>query len=155
MDLVMRILFLAGLILVGTAISSFVEAKEFYKWVDDDGVTHYTVRAPKDRPSTLIRTQVGTGGSKGNSQAIPASRALPGDETGSDPKAKSKQDKAAPQMTAVDPQRCSVAKANIDTLSNHARIKVTEGDGSIRYLSDSERNEKMAEAEAAMRESCE
>lgn len=152
----MRTLFLAGFLLVGTAISGLVEAKEFYKWVDDDGVTHYTVAAPKDRPSTLIRTQIGAGATKGNSRAIPASRALPGDETGSAPQAKAKaKPEQAPQMTAVDPQRCAVAQSNIETLSNHARIKVTDADGSIRYLTDEERNEKMAEAEAAIRESCE
>jgi hypothetical protein len=40
-------------------------------------------------------------------------------------------------------------------LKNHARIKVTGTDGSIRYLSDDELNDKRAEAEAAIRESCE
>lgn len=152
----MRNLFLATIIIVGAIFSVQSDAKEFYRWVDDDGVTHYTVAAPKDRPSTLIRTQIGAGSSQSSSGAIPASRVLPGDETGSAPKPQTTEAaKPEEQMTALDPQRCSVARANVETLNNHARIKVTGADGSIRYLSDDELNEKRAEAEAAIRESCE
>ncbi|BFM10817.1 hypothetical protein R50072_09700 [Simiduia litorea] len=151
----MRNLFLATIVLVGAVFSVQSDAKEFYRWVDDEGVTHYTVTAPKDRASTLIRTQIGAG-SKSSSNAIPTSRVLPGDEAGSTPKPQTAEAaKPEVQMTALDPQRCSVARANVETLNNHARIKVTGADGSIRYLSDDELNEKRAEAEAAIRESCE
>ncbi len=149
----MRILFLASILMIGIATSDSVVAKEFYKWVDDNGATHYTVTPPKDRPSTRVNTQVGGSGGKGKSNAIPTSRVLPGDEAGSAPKVPSpKQAQAA--AAPVDPQRCQVAQSNIATLQNNARIRVTEPDGSIRYLSEAERNEKMMEAEAAMRESC-
>ncbi|UTA48845.1 DUF4124 domain-containing protein [Simiduia sp. 21SJ11W-1] len=148
----MRIFVLAGALMLGIVTTQAVTAKEFYKWVDDDGVTHYTVTAPKDRPSTRVHTRIGGSGDKSKTGAIPASRAMPGDETGSAPKARASQ--SAAQGQPVDPQRCEIAKSNISTLQNNARIRVTESDGSIRYLSEAERNEKMAEAEAAIRESC-
>lgn len=151
----MRTLFLAAIVLASVVFSAQSDAKEFYRWVDDDGITHYTVDAPKDRPSTLIRTQIGVSSSS-SSDAIPASRVLPGDIEGSSAKAKAPEaNKPEPQMTALDPQRCSIARSNIETLNNHPRIKVTESDGSIRYLSESELSEKRSEAEAAIRESCE
>lgn len=152
MDLVMRILVLASILLLGIVTTESVTAKEFYKWVDDDGVTHYTVTAPKDRPSTRVHTRIGSSAEKSRNGAIPASRAMPGDETGSAPKARANQ--PATQGQPIDPQRCQIAQSNIQTLQNNARIRVTEEDGSIRYLSEAERNEKMAEAEAAIRESC-
>lgn len=152
----MRISFLAAFILIFAVFSAQTQAKEFYKWIDDDGVTHYTVEAPKDRPSTLVRTQVGGGADSGSTNAVSASRALPGDETGSTGRGKPVQaEKPEVEMTAIDPQRCNVARANIATLGNHARIKVTDSDGSIRYLTEAERADKTAEAEEAVRESCE
>lgn len=138
------------------AFATQVNAKEYYKWVDDDGVTHYTVVAPKDRPSELVRVMGGGKTAAGKSNAAPASKALPGDETGfGAPKPKPAAEKAEAKMSVVDPARCEIARNNIQTLTNHPRIRITEADGSIRYLTDEEKAEKMAEAEAAVRESCE
>lgn len=131
-----------------------VFAKEFYKWVDDDGITHYTVAAPKNRPSTLVRTQVSGSAPTPTARGVSASRALPGDE-GTGKTAKPKSTVKPASAAALDPNRCSQAKSNIDTLVTHPRIRITDESGNIRYLSDAEKAERQAEAEQAVKESCE
>lgn len=156
----MRSLKIAALLCASALFSGQLMANEYYKWVDDGGVTHYTVTAPKDRPSELVRVSGGKERvvNKPDSDVTSAKTFLPGDEKGSSMQARAKaEEKAAeqPSMTAIDPVRCDGARRNIEMLNSYPRIRVTDPDGSIRYLTDAERAEKMAEAETAVRESCE
>lgn len=160
MDFAMRSLKIAAVVCAAVVFSGQVAANEYYKWVDDDGVTHYTVAAPKDRPSELVRVSGGKERvvKKAEGDATSAKTFLPGDEKGSAIQAKAKEaEKTAeqPTMSAIDPVRCDGARRNIEMLNSYPRIRVTDPDGSIRYLTDAERADKMAEAETAVRESCE
>ena len=38
------------------SLASPVQADEVYKWIDDEGVTHYEERAPSDKDYSLVKT---------------------------------------------------------------------------------------------------
>ena len=68
---------------------------------------------------------------------------------------------APPPATATNtiikknPEYCEAAKKNLETLSTHARIRISDADGNIRYLNEDEKAEQLATAQAIIAQHCE
>jgi hypothetical protein len=81
-------------------------------------------------------------------------------EAQSGPATKQKSD-AAPPATATNaiikknPEYCEAAKKNLETLNTHARIRLSDADGNIRYLNEEEKAEQLATAQAIVAQHCE
>jgi len=54
-----------------------------------------------------------------------------------------------------NPEACSAAKQNLETLNTHARIRMPDGNGSYRFLNEEEKAAERAQAEAAIAQNCE
>lgn len=113
-------------------------AEDYYKWVDDQGVTHYGERPPKNAVASKGRTQTG------HSTHTPY-----------EVKEKATE-KAATASTEAhkDPERCKSAKSNLDIINTSSRIKVKGDDGEFSYLSPDEIAKRKKEAQQAVKESC-
>jgi hypothetical protein len=128
---------LLGLITVLTTFT--VSAEDYYKWVDDQGVTHYGERPPKNTTASKGKTQ--TGHSTHTPYVVT-------------------QDTEASATTATntenqkDPERCKAAKSNLDIINTSARIKVKGDDGEFSYLSPDEIAKRKKDAQQAVKESC-
>ena len=109
-------------------------AKDFYKWRDENGVTHYSVRPPKGLHSVKIRTTntgdivvpVPSQTSSANTQATTES---------------SKRSTAAAVPPQKNPKLCRKAQENLKILQENARVRVQEDDGH-RYLSEEEKSDR-------------
>lgn len=131
-------LMLAMLALSGAAPA----AEKIYRWVDDEGVTHFTAHPPKNRESEVVRVQTGS------SDPVP-----PPATASEEQPANADQDGAAAQQSRNDAYRCSIARENLKVLQTSARVQVQE-DGEIRYLNEEEQRERAEQARQIIAESC-
>lgn len=119
-------------------ISASNMAEEYYKWVDEQGVTHYGEQAPKNTDASKGRTQTG------HSTHTPYEVKEKATETAS----------TASTDGLKDPERCKSAKSNLDIINTSSRIKVKGDDGEFSYLSPDEIAKRKKEAQQAAKESC-
>lgn len=117
-------------------------AEKIYRWVDDEGVTHFTAHPPKNRESELVRVQTG------RSDPVKAPETSPDREQD-----RTDQNNAARQQSRDDAYRCSIAQENLKILQTSARVQVQEG-GEIRYLNEEEQRERAEQARQIIDESC-
>lgn len=131
------------LMLALLALSSTGHAAEkIYRWVDDEGVTHFTAHPPKNRESDLVRVQTG------HSDPVEAPETSPENEPAS-----ANPTNTANEQSLKNPERCSVARKNLKVLQTSARVQIQE-EGEIRYLDEAEQEARAEEARQAIAESC-
>lgn len=137
----MRTIITAMLLLL--AFSAPSQAAKFYKWVDKDGVTHYTAQPPNDKPAETLNLRTGESRSAEKTEAEPDTKATAEakDNTPKEPEPES----APPPKTAQkakdtkDPERCEKASSIRETLVNNNRVKVKDEEtGEYTYKSQEE-----------------
>lgn len=113
-----------------------------YKWTDEKGLVHYSERPPLGIQTEIVKPETG------HSEPV---------NYGSAASEKAKEEKKAntEKSSRKDPERCDVARKNLDTLKTYARIKIKGDDGEYRFLTPDEQQQKTNEATKAIEESCE
>lgn len=162
--------FLACLALAVLATSAHAGSK-FYKWTDAQGVTHYTAEPP---PSTVK----GASEVKVRSQHVPeevADAATSAQEAGNNAQKTDAKDKGKDQGQAKSKEkekdkeqkkegaagneryaeRCTKLNADLDTMKTHTQIRVSDGKGEAKLLSDEEKNAKQDEVQRQIKAFCE
>lgn len=133
-------------------------SEEFYKWVDEKGVTHYSETPPDD-----------TG--KVKSQVISVSTRLPmGSEAAVSNLEKQRSEKSEskegvtkvgkkPDVSVAPDQykeKCAKLKSDLQTLSDKAgRIKTQDEKGEVRALTEEERAQRIDKAQREIKAFCE
>lgn len=139
-----KALILTTVLLTGMPIAQ--AAQDYYKWTDENGVTHYSARKPHNQAAEVVSIQTG------QRVAIPASGQTGAANSSSTETAGQAVDGARENLK--DPERCKNAQENLETMRTNARVRMREESGVIRYLSDAEKAEKIREFEQAAAESC-
>jgi len=145
------LLFLLGSLLASTQLG----AETIYRWVDDEGVTHFTAHPPKNRESTLISSKKSSGRQSSSSEA---SRAEPAAGNDAEPGA-SQATGGEGQRLRVGPseeerrEACERALANIRALEGGRRVQIEDGD-SFRYLTEAEQAERLEQARRIRDQAC-
>ncbi|RYY76848.1 MAG: DUF4124 domain-containing protein [Gammaproteobacteria bacterium] len=117
-------------------------SEKVYKWTDSKGVTHYGQRPPANTDTEVIKPQTGHSDPVNYpTTAVPTQTA--------EKKVKSN------EKPLLDPERCTQARKNLETLKTYARIKMKGDDGEYKYLTPEEQKQKLDEAAKAAKESCE
>ena len=114
-------------------------AEDYFKWTDDQGVTHYSEKPPKNTVTIKGSTQTG--------HSAPITY----------PPVKTVTTLPAPAdkpQDLKDPMRCKTAKNNLDSIRNSSRIKVKGENGEFSYLSQDAIAKRKQEAIKAVKESC-
>ncbi len=125
----------------------------YYRWVDASGTEVNSDRPP---PAGIEYETVSTTTNllqPGKPQQAPATSEAP-----SAPPAEEKS-AAAPAgsvrtIIKKNPEYCEAARKNLETLSTHARIRISDADGNIRYIDEKEKAEQRATAEAIIAQHC-
>jgi ABC-type uncharacterized transport system involved in gliding motility auxiliary subunit len=142
--------------LTSTAVMA---AKDYYKWTDDAGVTHYSARKPHGREAAVIK--VTTGKRMAESTESANSKATPNSKEQSNP-AKTNTAPPTPAATQTettteslkDPERCEVAQKNLQILLNNSKVRMRDENGEIHYISEEEKVQRIQEFQRAADESC-
>ncbi|MDQ8038379.1 MAG: DUF4124 domain-containing protein [Pedobacter sp.] len=150
---------LATFLLTGT-----VEAAQFYKWTDEQGVTHYTESPPPASAGKASEVKVRTKLPSGAREAAENSKKAATPEAGKGKAADKKDDKAAaPAKNTAEnketpeqyAEKCKTLKANLDAMQSHGRVRETDAEGNVRALSDEEKQKRMDETQREIKAYCE
>ena len=131
---------------------------QVYKWVDDNGVTHYDATPPRNAKSREIQLRDPTGGTGGKPPA--ASPSVADQEAGfrqrrilrAQAEAREKKDRA---QQAQREARCRDLRSETDIVKNPARrVAIRDERGRRIVLSGGERDALVAKNEEELRRSC-
>lgn len=145
-----KLLLLTSLLLISTILS----AGKFYKWVDENGVTHYTAEPPKKGEGKVVNT----GAQKSSSKAAGEKKLkdLKDSEAANKQKQEEKEQFEKELATAKKEKEdnCKQAKQNKIQLTIKNRVRMTMEDGSVKILSQEEKQAQLKKADEAIDEWC-
>lgn len=146
-----RWLVLLGLLMVAWLPSS---QAEIYQWIDENGASHYSQEPPSDGQYRVM-----TPNPVQPSDAEAAQKRLESllqqqkaSQEARESQQREQQKKAAEQE--VRQQRCQQAKQRLADLQNRPRVRITAEDGTVRRLTEEERQERMTQASTLVEEFC-
>lgn len=128
---------------ISLCVLSSASADTLYRWTDAQGNPVISDRPPPagTRYTTVNSARYGaTAGNKQTDKGQPDANPGPREQSGEQPGA---------QSQPRNPAQCDIAQRNIYALNNHARIRVTEPDGTVKYLTEAERAQALAQAQAS------
>jgi len=134
------------------AMSATAMASQVYKWVDAQGVTHFSAQPPQGQDATSIN--IATPPPKPVTAEEP--KAAPTFESIADPEqaaidAKVRQEVAAKEVELK--KYCADVRTNLAQLQNNPRLRM-DVDGEMRRLNEDERQSRINEAQKAITENC-
>lgn len=152
--------FVSLLILALFALGSHAEV---YKWVDSEGITHYSQQPPEageaqqipvPRPAAASAPQDGDSPSAAASEEPSASTEPREAELSEEIRAKRaeedrKQAEADQQLAAA----CAKMRENLNTLRGHARVRIQEN-GSTRVMTPEEQAKQIVDLEKQIQDNC-
>ena len=107
-----------------------------YKWVDENGVTHYSQTPPtSDTQSQKLTVP------RGPAPPPPAKsqNAQPEKPNEGDAQKTEATNDANEKLKKQREKACETAKNNLQELDNHGRVRETDAEGNTRFLSDDEK----------------
>jgi hypothetical protein len=140
-----RILLSSSLLL---ALSSPTMAAPIFKWVDAQGITHFSAQPPENRPAVSINPTIAP-------PSTHAAVALPPPDTGADEQ-KAINDKVKREVAEQEAKRkeyCKTVRTNLAQMESNPRVRM-ELDGEVRRLTEEERQAKILEAKQGIQKNC-
>lgn len=143
-----RTLLLASLLFgcVGAAC-----AGQIYKWVDAQGVTHFTAQPPQSAEASVIPTAKQPAAGK-PAATPPAASGMVNDPQQEEIDARVRQEVAQKEKELE--AYCTSLRTNLAQLRNNRRVRVSDGEGEARRLTQDERQTRISETEKAIAENC-
>lgn len=134
------------------AMSATAMASQVYKWVDAQGVTHFSAQPPQGQDATSVNTAA----PPPKPAVAEDKKAAPTFESIADPEQAAIDEKVKQDIAAKEVERkkyCADVRTNLSQLENNPRVR-TEVDGEVRRLSEEERQSRISEAQKAIAENC-
>jgi hypothetical protein len=130
---------LAGMI----AITTPTMAETVYKWVDDNGVTHYQAHPPKNTKTNTLITKTGHSAPSASKTEKSSETQLVSNERNSK--------KAADKASSAE---CEKARANLNVINQGQRVRTKDANGNLVYLDDAQKAARKAEAQRFLDQAC-
>lgn len=139
--------------LLSVFLTTSLQASQVYKWVDENGVTHYGERAPAGKAFSTVKTYGEVPGAEAASQRLQQQRTdtMDAENKHTDTAA---QKKIAEEQARIRAENCKGARNNLKTLQENARVRILGDDGEFRYLSEEERQQEIASAKETIAQDC-
>ena len=127
-----------------------VQAESLYRWVDAQGVVHYSEVPPADMQAQRINVatpaKIGT---------VSPKQEEPVEQGGVNNADNATEPQETPEQKAARQRNCEVVKGNLKTMEEHALIKEADpATGEFRVISETERQTKMQQAKDRIKEWC-
>lgn len=139
-------------LVLAVAVSALVQPAfaTAYKWVDENGETHYSQSPPAAVKTEVIKPPAGSAASIPKASAGVTSKApATNDSAQPTPDAKAKAEDAT-----VRAENCAIARKNLEVLKTAPRVTIKDQNGLYHRLSDEERKARSAEAQKRIDEFC-
>jgi len=126
---------------------------EMYKWVDEEGNTHYTQQQP---PAGIESETINPPPAFDSSEA---EKALKAQQEYLDTERENRQkDAKAQQRTEKEKARqeknCELSRARLESLTIRSKVSETQDDGSLVVMTEEKRQEEIAKARKLIKELC-
>jgi hypothetical protein len=134
------------------AMSATAMASQVYKWVDAQGVTHFSAQPPQGQDADSINTAT----PPPKPAVAEEKKAAPTFESIADPEQAAIDEKVKQDVAAKEVERkkyCADVRTNLAQLQNNPRLRM-EVDGELRRLSEEERQSRISEAQKSIAENC-
>lgn len=122
-----------------------------YKWVDEDGVTHYTQQPPPEGEAEELDPETGTGSGRSSSADEGDGDA---DEGDGEDDARAAADDGDGDTESVE-EYCTRLRERVDTLAGDEPVRLRRDDDTIETLDDEAREARRTELEGQIAEHCE
>lgn len=139
----MRMILLTASLLVG--LSPTCMAGQVYKWVDAQGVTHFSSQPPQGTEATTVIKSTAPAGKP----PAPPSGGTIGNQKAIDEEVKKQVAEQEAQLKTF----CEQARTNLAQLQNNPRLR-EEVEGEIRRLTEEERRQRIDETRKQIEEHC-
>ena len=134
------------------AMSATAMASQVYKWVDAQGVTHFSAQPPQGQDADSINTAT----PPPKPAVAEEKKAAPTFESIADPEQAAIDEKVKQDVAAKEVERkkyCVDVRTNLAQLQNNPRLRM-EVDGELRRLSEEERQSRISETQKSIAENC-
>jgi hypothetical protein len=149
---------LTALSLIPFAIGQMSHATPFYKWIDEQGATHYTQAPPPQKYSKKINVNsIAPSGSANAAQNLNA-------ETKTDLKEDDDSEKAADKAKAKaaddaarrakNAPQCQQLKANLALLQSGRRLRESDAKGETSYVTEAQKATQIQQANTQIQKDC-
>ncbi len=144
-----------GWILAGWLAGFGLAQAAMYKWVDEHGVTHYSQFPPSEREhQTVVPPPPPAADPEGAQQRLEDLLKRQDESAKAKTEAAEKRNQAAAEAERRA-KNCSIARANLDKLTNLGHRRLTGPDGAAYFPTEEERQQRIAEARKQIEEYCE
>ena len=144
-----------GWVIVGWLITAGLVQAAMYKWVDDNGVTQYSQFPPPNRDAKIVVPPPPPAEDAAGAQKRLEETLQKRDENRkAQAEAQAEQEKAA-EVATQQQKNCAMARDNLEKLTSRGRMRVIGADGVTTYLTEEERQARIAESKQHIEEYCE
>ncbi|MGM0571653.1 DUF4124 domain-containing protein [Marinobacter sp.] len=146
-----RLILMAAIVLLTPAMG--LADSSVYRWTDENGVVHFGDREPAGGSADRVSVKTGTSSRNSDRKSFQEQvEAL--DERKAERDRRENESAVEEARRKQRDARCDTARANLQAINSNARIRVADADGEQRYLTPEEIQEKRAEFETIVEESC-
>ncbi|HEX6590362.1 MAG TPA: DUF4124 domain-containing protein [Moraxellaceae bacterium] len=139
-------------------LATSAQAAQFYKWTDEQGVTHYSADPPPKSVGNASSVKVKTRLPADSEAAVDNLEKQRADSKKADKAAPKKDDAAAPAAKPATERyadKCKNLQSDLKTMEEHARINVTDEKGEVRTLTEEEKQQRVDDTKRQVKAFCE
>ncbi|HEY1029079.1 MAG TPA: DUF4124 domain-containing protein [Pseudomonas sp.] len=144
----MRHMILTGTLML--ALSTTAMASQIYKWVDEQGITHFGAQPPQGQQATTINTSAPPPRATASEPPPTVEEQLDPEQAAIDKKVKEE----VAKQEAERKQYCETARTNLAQLENNPRLRIEEEGGEVRRVDENERQKRITDLKKSIAENC-
>jgi len=151
----MKSVFLISCLMALASASLSVSAERYFKWVDRNGVTHYSETSPRDTQVTVVKVKAGRPSAE-SKMADTADISTTEATIGSSEKSQLMETpQPTEQQLEVQRSNCSKASRKLIALENAGRVRqLDEQTGEYRYLPNQEKLAEISKMREYLQSNC-
>lgn len=134
----------AGLVTLSLGSSAVVDAREYYRWVDQNGVQHFT-----DKPPSGISAERVTSGVRTPPALLEEQEARAREQAQA-----AEQQAAQASRVEQNAERCKVERERLIALQSNRQIRMRDDQGNLRDLSPADVQTEIAQTQRAINQFC-
>ncbi|OUR87431.1 hypothetical protein A9Q81_25990 [Gammaproteobacteria bacterium 42_54_T18] len=145
-----------ALLFLTLLFASAAQAKSYYKWIDERGVTHYGSQPPAAYINSAIKINVSSSTPSGKAAAqtkIDARKKKMNEKPPVD-KTNSVEQQAQKEQDETNKKNCDIYRKNITLIGQNNRIREKNDEGAVVMLSEEERQARLKKAKDFISEFC-
>ncbi len=143
-------LFNLGLMLAIFSTNTFADV---YKWVDENGQTHYSQQAPAQHDAELLKTPPPPAFNPDAQQKVDELIEQQQADREARIKKQQEQQKAAEEL-AIKQQNCKTAQHNLQQYQDNPGRRVVDAEGNVTRLKEEDRQQRIKEFQQHVQEYC-